>query len=321
EDEVIGLDDLIRFVRHPVKAFLRRRLNVSLGPSSDEPEDGWPLELDGLAAWGVGDRILSARLSGVAAEAAAVELARGVLPPGVLAAPHLATIQEAVDALVARVEAEVGALDDAETADVAVRLADGRRVVGTVPGITGDLLWSARYSKLQPKYRLEAWVHWLALSAALPGRDWWAVSIGRAQSSSRTVSCATLRAPEGTRDAQAFAAAQLETLVALYDRGMREPLPLHCRASAAYAEAARDRRRDRTYRARKVWEDGRFAEGLDAEHQLVLSGIRTFDGMAAVEATEAECGSGWDEGEPSRFARYALRLWSGLLACETVEDH
>ena len=45
---VVELDDLVRFVEHPVRAFLRQRLGISVGDYSDEVEDALPVELDGL---------------------------------------------------------------------------------------------------------------------------------------------------------------------------------------------------------------------------------------------------------------------------------
>ncbi|HEY2429999.1 MAG TPA: exodeoxyribonuclease V subunit gamma, partial [Acidimicrobiales bacterium] len=60
----VELDDLERFVRHPVGAFLRQRFSISLGDWSTEVEDALPVELDGLERWRVGERILNAHLAG-----------------------------------------------------------------------------------------------------------------------------------------------------------------------------------------------------------------------------------------------------------------
>ena len=67
---VLELEDLVRFVEHPVRAFLRRRLGISVGEYSDELDDALPVELDGLEQWGVGERLLDARLAGVDRRAA-----------------------------------------------------------------------------------------------------------------------------------------------------------------------------------------------------------------------------------------------------------
>ncbi len=62
---VIELADLVRFVEHPVRAFLRQRLGISLRGGVDEIEDGLPVELDGLERWAVGQRLLEALRAGV----------------------------------------------------------------------------------------------------------------------------------------------------------------------------------------------------------------------------------------------------------------
>ena len=60
---LVELDDLVRFVEHPVRAFLRQRLGISVGDFDDEVEDALPVELDALEQWGVGQRLLEARLA------------------------------------------------------------------------------------------------------------------------------------------------------------------------------------------------------------------------------------------------------------------
>src|SRR5204863_7488645 len=87
-ESVVELEELVRFVEHPVKAFLRGRLGVFLGGMEDELADRLPVERDRLAKWGVGNRLLDARLKGVDRRTAALaEIARGTLPPGYLGEP------------------------------------------------------------------------------------------------------------------------------------------------------------------------------------------------------------------------------------------
>ncbi len=81
--QVVQLDSLVRFVEHPVKAFLRERLGWFAGNASEEVNDSLPIDLDPLERWEVGDRLLTARLGGSDLDhAIRAELARGILPPG-----------------------------------------------------------------------------------------------------------------------------------------------------------------------------------------------------------------------------------------------
>ena len=51
-------DDLVRFLEHPARAFLRQRLAIT-SDEDDEPADALAVDLDGLQ-WAVGDRLLPA---------------------------------------------------------------------------------------------------------------------------------------------------------------------------------------------------------------------------------------------------------------------
>ena len=96
------------------------------------------------------------------------------------------------------------------------------------------------YSRVRPRDRLRAWVRLLALSAARPGSPFESVVIGRARAGVRGASVTVSRIPPlgDTPDPRRQAALeQLAVLLDLYDRGMREPLPLACETSAAYAQA------------------------------------------------------------------------------------
>ncbi len=78
ESNPIGLDQVERFLRHPVRAFLRERLNVSLRNKTRDFEDAIPIVLDALEEWQIADRVLQARLAGASLEACLeAERARG----------------------------------------------------------------------------------------------------------------------------------------------------------------------------------------------------------------------------------------------------
>ena len=82
----VSLDDLVRFWGDPVKGFLGRDgVDVALAAEEDQPEDALPVEIDSLAQWAVGDRVLADLLTGLDPEVVKQrEWRRGELPPGKL---------------------------------------------------------------------------------------------------------------------------------------------------------------------------------------------------------------------------------------------
>ncbi|WP_028065432.1 exodeoxyribonuclease V subunit gamma [Solirubrobacter soli] len=296
----LELADLVRFVEHPVRAFLRQRLGISVGDFSDEVADALPVELDALEKWGVGQRLLDALIAGTDGRAAIrAEIAAGKLPPGQLGYPVVQAIWQSVDEIAAQARSLVPG--EAGSADVKVDVA-GRRLTGTVPGVRGELLTTITYSKVNPRHRLAAWVRLLALCAG--GGSYSAVTIGRASGAHGRVTVA--RVPGVSR---ADAVAALSVLIDLYDRGMREPLPLYCRTSAAFAAGGN---------ARGEWESDRFPkEDRDAEHELVLGPGVSYASLLEPEPRGDER---WDPVERTRFGQFALRLWSGLLAVEVLGE-
>jgi exodeoxyribonuclease V gamma subunit len=102
---------------------------------------------------------------------------------------------------------------------------------------------------------------------------------------------------------------------------MREPLPLYCRTSAAWAEAVvsgGDPARAASGQWESDWKIPR--EDRDPAHLLVLGAVLPFDALVAEPPREDERGGRWEPGETSRFGRYARRLWDDLLAGEQVTD-
>jgi exodeoxyribonuclease V gamma subunit len=339
---VVELADLVRFVEHPVRAFLRQRLGISLYSAADEIEDELSVELDGLQRWGVGQRLLESRLRGIDGRTAILaEIARGTLPPGVLGKPVIEELSPIVTGIVDRAVAvatgsagamgstgsdssagtpgSAGADGGGEPVDVRIALPDGRLLSGTVTGVRDDLLLATTFSRVSAKHRIAAWVRLLALTASWPERPFAAATVGRGQSRG-DVRTAWVP-PLGADAAQRASAARTELAVVmdLYDRGMREPLPLSCQSSAAYADAVR-RGQDPFAAALKEWEsEWNFEkEDRDAEHQMAFGGVLTLGEVVDIAPGEGEEGDGWPESEVSRFGRLACRLWEGLLSREEV---
>jgi exodeoxyribonuclease V gamma subunit len=212
-------------------------------------------------------------------------------------------------------EATAAVADGVERASVEidVDVGDGVRLVGTVADVIGDVVRTVTYSRVGARQRLATWVRLLAVTASHPARAFSAVTIGRGHDGVGTAAIAPLGDdPDARRTA---AVAHLRVLVDLHQRGLCEPLPLYCRTSAAYAAAPRSRRDSR---ARQEWKSRDWdQEDREPEHQLVLGGVVPFDDLLLWPPADGEDGAGWDADEPTRFGRLAVRLWGGLLACET----
>jgi exodeoxyribonuclease V gamma subunit len=311
------LEDLLRFVSLPVKAFLRRRLSVGLGDYSDELEDDLRVELDGLERWDVGQKILDARLAGIDGRSAwLAAIARGDLPPGELGRPVLTNVYAMADGILAAV---TGLIDGPrQPIDVHIELSDSRTLTGTVPDVSGETLISGSYSRLVAKHRIAAWVRLLVLTLAAPERAFTAVTVGRAGGDD--VAIQRIRPLGDTAgERHEVAGEKLKAVLDLYERGMREPLPLYCASSAAYAEASTSGA-DPVAAAHKAWTTGFKFDGEDAEpeHQLVHGGTVTLDQLMREPPGATEHGAGWDPSETTRFGRLAHRMWDGLLEFEAL---
>lgn len=332
----LELDMLTELLVNPAKGFLRRRLEVAVPFEQDDPPDDLPVDLDALQEWGVGDRLLRDRLAGVTEEECRqAEWRRGVLPPAGLGRRTLTRVLADVRPLVDRT-ATLRA-GQRRTVEVSVDLSGGRRLRGTVGGLHGSALVSVSYSKLGARARLQAWLAFLALSAARPAADgppaahpsvdlsagpssaptdpgadpaadptasapgvpggWTAATVGRGQHARPL--CATLPplAPDRAREL-------LLDLVALHDEGLAAPLPLPLKTGEKYADARR--------------------RGVDPDKALVWAsetwaGSARFPGEnqdgAHVRLWGRNCAFA-DLVEPDRFVDLAERLWFPLLQHE-----
>jgi exodeoxyribonuclease V gamma subunit len=305
----VSLADLVRFWGDPVKGFLGRDgVDVALPADEDQPDDSLPVEIDNLAQWAVGDRVLGDLLVGLHPDAVKQrEWRRGELPPGQLGWRMLGQIlEEARPLQSAAVDLRTG---PARAVDVAVDLGDGRRLVGTVPEVYGDRLVTVTYSRLGAKHRIASWVRLLALSASDEDHSWTAYTIGRPHSRSRDAVATSLLGPldHTARDL-------LRDLVLLRDRGLRAPLPLPLKASLGYARARRSHADvpDALVKAGYDWRDGRFP-GEQSEPAVLKIWGRIEE---PPEVGDAPSPGEEFPGETGRFGALAMRVWSPLVAAE-----
>ncbi|MBW0273500.1 exodeoxyribonuclease V subunit gamma [Nocardia sp. MH4] len=306
----VALAELIAFAEHPVRAFLWQRLGLRVPEEAEDIADQLPIELDGLAKWDLGERMLSARLTGAdPAGLRAAEWRRGTLPPFAFGGAVLDEVEGTVDTLVRTAQPDYEASPRA--VDIAVDLGGGRTLAGTVPEVRGETLVRTTYSRLAPKHRLAAWVSLLAL-AATEDRSWRAISTGRGQFRSRPVARSVIVAPEAPA-----ALAVLRELVRLRDEGLCEPLPVAPVATAAYAERRfrGDSVADALLAAEHAFDGGpngpdKFGDHTDRYLRYVWGRAPRFDRFAAAPAPAGEP-------ESTRFGAIARRWWAPLLAAES----
>ncbi|MBU3061978.1 exodeoxyribonuclease V subunit gamma [Nocardia sp. NEAU-G5] len=307
----VELAELISFVEHPVRAFLWQRLGIRVPEEDEEIDERLPIELDGLAKWNMGERMLAARLHGTPAEALrAAEWRRGTLPPFGLGAAVLDDVENTVDRLV-RVARPIHELPS-RSVDIAVDLGEGRLLSGTVADVHDDAVVRTTFSRLAAKHRAAAWVRVLALAATERHQGWRALTIGRGRFG-RPAWRSVLAAPNG-------AAAQeiLRDLVALRDEGLAEPLPIAPAASAVYAER---RCQGATIAEARAAADQEFLGGPNgpkAYGEHTDRYLRYIWGQSPrLELLETPLPEPDPSGESTRFGALARRLWNPLLAVET----
>ncbi|MGW5451475.1 exodeoxyribonuclease V subunit gamma [Nocardia sp. NPDC003979] len=306
----VALAELIAYAEHPVRAFLWQRLGLRVPEESEDIADQLPIELDGLAKWDLGERMLTARLTGAdPAGLRAAEWRRGTLPPFGFGTRVLDEVEGTVDTIVRT------ALPDYEASpravDIAVDLGNGRTLAGTVPEVRGETLVRTTYSRLAPKHRLAAWVSLLAL-AATEDRSWRAISTGRGQFRSRPVARSIITAPEPPA-----ALSILRDLVRLRDEGLCEPLPVAPTATAAYAERRfrGDSVADALLAAEHAFDGGpngpdKFGDHTDRYLRYIWGRAPRFEQLIAEPARPGEP-------ETTRFGAIARRWWGPLLAAES----
>jgi exodeoxyribonuclease V gamma subunit len=324
-EATVSLEDLARFAERPVRAFVQQRLKITVREEEDEVRDELPVALDGLAAWGVGARLLNGVLAGVdPAAVVSAEIARGTLPPGALGRIAVDRVWPIVQRI-AGAAAAVRGEQPARSVQVNTPLAGGTLLVGTVSAIHGTVLLNATFSRLQPRHRLAAWVRLLALSSTHPEHRYEAVTIGRADADSDAAVLAA-RVPMLAADPDArqrLAVSLLERLLDLRARGLREPLPLPPEAAAAYAQALSEGAPEQQALAvaEGVWHPpyGSWGEDAEPEHRFAFGETLAFAELLNVPPRVDEQGEGWAAQEISRFGRYARRLWDPLLERERIE--
>ncbi len=227
----VTLSELVAFLRHPAREFLRKRVGSWWGITRseldvDDRDRGTgpseiPIEVQALESWSLENRLLQLALAEHPPEAIEqAELRRGLLPPLARGAQAMANATGKVGEVLDTVRPYLSS--PLEHLDVGVDLPSGIRITGRVP-VRGRTVVEAITSKPADKRLIEPWLRLLLLSAGSPG-DWSAVVCSRRRSVSL-----------GARGADA-SAVQLDALVSLMLEGWDHPLPLPPRLGYTLAD-------------------------------------------------------------------------------------
>ena len=298
-DDLVNLSDLVRFFNHPIRALIYERAGLWITRPDETPDEQLPVNLNGLEAWSIGERLLRLRTAGHVPELLiAAEWRRGYLPPRALGHKAIQDIAAQVEQLIQI--AQPFLTDQPTPHEVLADLGDVR-LTGTVSGVIGDCVVHVSYSRLTAKHRLQAWLELLALTITDPSRPWQAVTIGRG-------GCSQL----GTVDAT-WAGKVLTDLIDLRATGLREPIPFSSKTSAEYAALRYRDRQPALYRRQleKLW-----AEDRDEAYERFFGVGANFDAVLGQPSLPSE--ERGSLAERSRFGTLARRVFQPLLAVEEL---
>jgi exodeoxyribonuclease V gamma subunit len=296
---VISLRDLVRFFNHPIRALIHDRAGLWITRPDETPDEQIPVNLNGLDAWSIGERLLRLRMAGHEAEALiAAEWRRGYLPPRALGHKAVQEVAQQVEQLIQA--AQPFLTEQPAPHEVLADLGDVR-LTGTVSGIIGDCVVHLSYSRLSAKHRLQTWLELLALTVTDPGRPWQAISIGRG-------GCSQL----GRVDA-AWAGKALTDLIDLRATGLREPIPFSPKTSAEYAGLRYRNRQPALYRRQL---DRLWGQERDEAYERFFGVGAGFDTMLAQPSISSE--ERGSLAEPSRFGTLARRVFQPLFSVEDL---
>ena len=281
-------------------------------PQDEEPvDDGLPVEIDSLAQWAVGDRLLRDLLAGVDPDRARQqEWRRGVLPPGRLGWRMLQQILDRAPPP-GRAGARPAHRRGPRRCDVDVDLGGGRRLRGTVPEVYGDRLVPVSYSRLGPTHRLQSWMQLLALTASDPDRQLDRPHHRPADQQPVPGQPLALAARAARRLHRPRPAPRTWSPAR---RGLCEPLPLPLKTSFAYARQRRTRAThdEALVKAGRTGTTAGSPASTSEAAQVRAWGPRPRSRVSTGRPRPARSATA----RPPASAPSPLRLWSPLLVAE-----
>ncbi len=320
DEHDLPLDALREFLRHPVRSFLRKSLQIYRPFDQIESSDELPVALEPIEHFEIGRRLLAARLELPDARAWrelrdswwAREHARGSLPVGQFAQVARRKVEDEVDALI-EVLVELG-IDPSRTDEKTMALrVEVEEMSSKARGVAGSLIvgdhkcrngstwrgsWSARFSRLRPVDELAAWLDLLVLTLHAPSTHWTSLSLRRVPVGDQGIGVVSLAVAGESETARLEnARIGLAAIVRLAELGRNEPLPLFAGLSKTLYYGTPDE---------SDWVSTResyFTDGTDPDNVLAFGNIKLTD-LLQIPARSSDPGVG--QGRATRLARF---LW------------
>ena len=256
----VSVEQLVEFFGNPCRYLLKHRLGIELGRAADELQDDEPFLPDWPGRMALAARLIGPLLDGVAPEAVEqLALAGHEMPSGALGARQLARELEALSRFAKGVRAcTVSPCQAPHQVSLAFDI-DGEdwRLTGGFADLRPEGLVRWRYDDLRARDVLAAWIPHLALCAA-PARG--VAAQTRWLSLSETLHLGRPADPAGV----------LRGLLALYRRGLREPLPFYPKSAWSYVTGG-----ESFAKALQAWNVTRthaHGEAADPAYRLALRG-------------------------------------------------
>lgn len=217
--EVLELGDLLRFYRNPCEMFFKRRLRVFFETRESGAQDDEPFALEGLDDYLLKQRYLDAALAEQPLHVVDAQVAaEGLLPLGQGGRQALNKLRHDCEELAQK----LSVLMEGDTRRREIRLPlENTMLVGWQDGWYGDTLLRYRPAQVNGRDRLLGWIEHLVACSAFTG-----VRATLHRGLSHRIDFKPLPVEQ--------ARAHLQTLVALYQKGMTEPLPFDPAVAWAY---------------------------------------------------------------------------------------
>lgn len=260
DERAVRIERLVEFFANPAAFFLRRRLGVRLEESDQPLAESEPMEIGSLAAYGIRQELFEPRLKGNSIPGRDAFTARALLPPGSMGARHFEKADRAARSFLASVQPFL--VNPQEPKLIELRLGEFT-LTGALEPIYNGRPVLFRPARLKAKDRFRAWIKSLAWCAA-------------EEAAGREPQGAILAGEGETVEFAALAPTQLlERLLAIYWRGLCEPVPFFPASSLQYATVCQQppsskRSRSPLEAARLEWAGGfnKNAECDDPAYRL-----------------------------------------------------